>query len=192
MEMDAQEKAYLNMTAASENVQIFDQLMGDLPTSGVGMDFYTRTADALTRLTGESFGGIDPSDSATFDARIKAVALNWSQKMAGQGQVTEYERAMIQQITGEKQKLTPQAAQRLFETLRAAEQRKIDLYNNWISNANGVQQAFNGRFTAYQAAMIKQTQAQQAASGGANKGSGTSNTSGNSNELEDALSKYGN
>ncbi|CAB4170151.1 hypothetical protein UFOVP1087_23 [uncultured Caudovirales phage] len=165
------------------------QLAGD-PESAVSSSMWARIGGELERLTpGMNLGwnGYDANKVTEYDNRIQQAAISYARmSFAGQGQVTESERAMIAEATSKRGTMTTASAVKMLTVMRNAQQRKIDIYNTWASNAGNIQQNFGGRFTDYVAYRMDLANKEQGASAPAG------DTSGNSNpELDDALKQYG-
>lgn len=165
------------------------KLAGD-PTSAVSSSMYARIGGELERLTpGMNMGwnGFDADKITEYDNRIQQAAISYARmSFAGQGQVTESERAMIAEATSKRGTMTQETAVKMLTVMRNAQQRKIDIYNTWAANAGNIQQNFGGRFTDYVAFRMDLANKQQGASAPAGDTSGDSNP-----ELDDALKQYG-
>ena len=175
----------------ASNVANLDEaikLAGD-PTSAVSSSMYARIGGEIERLTpGMNLGwnGYDANNITEYDNRIQQAAIAYARmSFAGQGQVTENERAMIAEATSKRGTMTTETAVKMLTVMRNAQQRKIDIYNTWSSNAGDVQKAFGGRFTDYVAYRMDLANKQNGV------GTATAPAEGPSPELEDALTKYG-
>jgi hypothetical protein len=194
VERQAITDAYTSAQSAASNIRTYDNLLSILPEAGVGTALDDRAWALYSKLTGVKTTGNDPKNIALFESQMSQIALNTSRSLLqGQGQVTESERARIDVLVGGRDKLTIEAAKELFAIAKRAEERKVKLFADWKGNPR-LRQQFNNRFTEYHAAKMAEANTLSVIpnTGGADQNSGTSNTSGNSNELEDALSKYGN
>lgn len=176
----------------SSNVANLDEaikLAGD-PESAVSSSMYARIGGEIERLTpGMNLGwnGYDANKTTEYDNRIQQAGIAYARMaFAGQGQVTENERKMIAEATAKRGTMTTASTVKMLTAMRNAQQRKIDIYNTWTSNAGNLQANFGGRFTDYVAYRMdlanKEQSAASAATGPADSGS--------SQEVEDALQKY--
>ena len=168
----------------SNNVRNLDaaiELAGD-PSSAVSSSLYARIGGELERLApGQNFGwtGYDANNITEYDNRIRNAALAFArQSFQGQGQVTENERAMIDEATAKRGTLTTATTVKVLKAMRDVQQRKIDIYNTWSSNAGGVQEDFKGNFSGYVAFRIDLADKEQKAANAAAKGNSDATNSG--------------
>lgn len=138
---DAEQQLYTEAMASNDNITQLQQMKSIAPSAGVGLDFGTRIGGQLATLLGEPVGSIDPTSVSTLQASAKQLGLNWSQKMRGQGQVTEQERKMIQDMLPQAL-MDPQAFSNLVDTLTQIERRKQTLANEWFSNRDAMRQQY--------------------------------------------------
>ena len=143
---------------------------------------YARIGGELERLApGQNFGwtGYDANNITEYDNRIRNAALAFArQSFQGQGQVTENERAMIDEATAKRGTLTTATTVKVLKAMRDVQQRKIDIYNTWSSNAGGVQEDFKGNFSGYVAFRIDLADKEQKAANAAAKGNSDATNSG--------------
>jgi hypothetical protein len=177
------------MPDLSNNVRNLDaaiQLAGD-PESAVNSSMWARIGGEVERLApGLNLGwnGYDANKITEYDNRIRNAALAFArQSFQGQGQVTENERKMIDEATAKRGMLTTETTVKVLKVMRDAQQRKIDIYNSWTANVDGVQEGFKGRFADYVAFRMALANKEQPVDSG-------SSGSGSSQEVEDALQKY--
>lgn len=162
----------------SSNVANLDEaikLAGD-PESAVSSSMYARIGGEIERLTpGMNLGwnGYDADKTTEYDNRIQQAGIAYARMaFAGQGQVTENERAMIAEATAKRGTMTTATTVKMLTAMRNAQQRKIDIYNTWAANAGNLQANFGGRFTDYVAyRMDLANKEQNAAASAGNSGS---------------------
>ena len=138
---EASQQAFIEAQSAQGFLAQLNELRSVAPTAGIGLDKGTQIARKLTELTGYSFDNIDTSSISTMEAGVRQMALDWSQKMRGQGQVTESERQMIADMMP-KAAMDPQAFNRLLGLLERVQQRKIQLANEWFANQQMYRQQY--------------------------------------------------
>ena len=169
---EAQQQAFIEAQSAQSFLSQLNEIKSVRPTAGVGLDKVTQTARRLTELTGMSFDNIDPSSISTMEAGVRQMALDWSQKMRGQGQVTESERQMIADMMP-KAAMDPASFDRLVAVLERVQKRKIDLANEWFGNVQANRQQY-GSFRNFalqrMEQMEQQTPLSQPPSGGSTSG----------------------
>ena len=112
------------------------------------------------------------------------------QSFQGQGQVTDTERKMIAEATGQRGTMTTAATVKMLTAMRDVQQRKIDIYRSWSSNEGNVQGNYKS-FSEYVGYRIDLANEQQKAAAAAASGDSGSADPGANPELEDALTKYG-
>lgn len=156
--------------ASQSLVSAYDEMMGEIDTAGVGMDLRTRAARLANIAAGTTlFGEQDITSISTWDAATKRIQLDWSQKLKGQGQVTEFERKIIAEALPQAA-MDKDAAKRLLNTLRKGAQRKVDLYRMWSSNPE-LKREWGNNYIAWELSELQKISDQQEKS---NQGSSTS------------------
>jgi len=182
---DAEQQLYDQAMAANDNIIQLDQLTTIAPTAGIGLDAKTRIARGIAQLTGGNVGSIDPTSISTLQSSTKQLGLNWSQKMKGQGQVTESERQLIADML--PQSLSdPATFNNLVSLLKKVEQRKQQMADEWFSNQAELRQKY-GSFRGFMLTRVKQLEITAPTGGnGPDSAAPPANP-----ELEDALKQYG-
>jgi hypothetical protein len=104
---------------------------------------------ALSQFMGFEIGDIDQTNIDVARQMIADRALEAAQRMKGQGQITENERAMLA-MTIPKLENDPEAFNTIIDILSKAEDRKIALYEGWESASPEVRARGWGSY-AYQA-----------------------------------------
>lgn len=151
---EAEQQLYNDSLAANDNLIQLENLKQLRPSAGVGLDFMTRTVTALVKLTGEPIGSIDPTSVSSLQASTRQMGLNWSQKMRGQGQVTEFERQQIVEMLPQALQ-DPQAFDNLVNLLTQLESRKQALAQEWFADPMGNRQRY-GTFRGFMLQRINQ------------------------------------
>jgi hypothetical protein len=138
-----------NIAASVVNLDAAMRLAGD-PGAAVDSNFMTRIGGEVERLMpGMGFTEFDANNITEYDNRIRNAAIQYArQSFQGQGQVTEWERRMIDEAVGQRGTLTNATAQKVLRVMRDSEQRKIDMFNEWNSNEQ-LKQRWNYNFGAY-------------------------------------------
>ena len=149
---DAETQLYNDALAADDNIIQLKQLREIAPTAGIGLDGQTRLARQIVTLTGMPLGSIDPTSVSTLQASTRQLGLNWSQKMRGQGQVTEFERQQIVEMLPQSLQ-DPQAFNNLVTLLEQVEMRKKTIAKEWFSNQQELRQKY-GSFRGYMLARV--------------------------------------
>jgi hypothetical protein len=181
---EAEQQLYTEATAANDNIMQLDQLAAIAPTAGVGLDAKTRLMRGISQLTGGDVGDIDPTSISTLQSSTKQLGLNWSQKMNGQGQVTESERQLIADML--PQSLSdPQAFQNLVSFLKKVEMRKQRMANEWFTNQATLRQQY-GSFRGFMLTRVTELEIAAPTTGNGPDAAPAANT-----ELDDALKQYG-
>lgn len=169
---EAASLAYTEAQAAYSFLGQISELRSVAPTAGIGLDKGTQIARRLTELTGMSFDNIDTSSISTMEAGVRQMALDWSFKMKGQGQVTESERDMIAKMMPQAA-MDPDAFNRLVDLLERTQKRKIALADEWFANQKDYRQRY-GSFRGFALARMKELEASdplsQPPSGGSTSG----------------------
>lgn len=181
---EAEQQLYTEAMAANDNVMQLDQLAAIAPTAGVGLDAKTRLMRGIAQLTGGNVGEIDPTSISTLQASTKQLGLNWSQKMKGQGQVTESERQLISDMLPQAVS-DPQAFQNLVSFLKKVEMRKQQMANEWFTNQAALRQQY-GSFRGFMLSRVKELEISAPMTGNGPDSAPAANP-----ELEDALKQYG-
>jgi hypothetical protein len=181
---EAEQQLYTEALAANDNVMQLDQLSAIAPTAGIGLDAMTRIGRGISQLTGGDVGDIDPTSISTLQSSTKQLGLNWSQKMKGQGQVTESERQLIADML--PQSLSdPQAFQNLVSFLKKVEMRKQRMANEWFTNQAALRQQY-GSFRGFMLTRVTELEIAAPTTGNGPDAAPAANT-----ELDDALKQYG-
>lgn len=152
------------LPAVAQNVVQFDNLgrLAADPSTGINSDFISRAGRQLEiMLPGSTFSNLDPNNITEFNNQLQQAALAYAQgAFKGQGQVTENERLMIQRAVGEPGTLTRESAVKLFQIMRDAEMRKLQMIQNWKQDSS-LRDQYGGDFSAYQTDMLMQATMEQ-------------------------------
>jgi hypothetical protein len=159
--------------ASQSLVSAYDEMMGEIDSAGVGSDLLTKAQRLANIAAGANIvGDSDITSIGTWDAAPKRIQLDWSQKLKGQGQVTEFERRIIAEALPQAG-MNKDAAKRLLNTLKKGAQRKVDLYRMWSSNPS-LKREWGNNYIAWELNELQKISDEQEKS---NQGSGTSNSS---------------
>lgn len=181
---DAENQLYTDALAANDNLIQLQQLRTIAPTAGIGLDAKTRIAREIVKLTGGNVGNIDPTSVTALEASTRQLGLNWSQKMRGQGQVTEFERQQIVEMLPQSLQ-DPQAFNNLVSLLEGVERRKQTIAREWFANQADLRQQY-GSFRGFMLARVDEMPITAPTTGNGPDAAPSSNP-----ELEDALKQYG-
>lgn len=108
---------------ASGRIATFDRALDLIDEGGVGSDWYTQLQRKAALGTGLDLGPIKVSSASELDTYMAQIELDASKAIKGQGQVTEFERKIIQASKG---KITsdPKALKKVLGVLRDIEVRR--------------------------------------------------------------------
>lgn len=133
--------------AAQPNIQRYDRMMKLVDTSGAGPGLGQQVVRTLAQLSGRDIGDVNLSDMQEFSKLSNDLQLSLAQGQKGLGQLTEGERAIIKDALPSLN-TDKTAMKRIITVLRAAEQRKADLYESWKDLPPSVK-AQHGGFESY-------------------------------------------
>jgi hypothetical protein len=129
-------------------------------------------------------GDIDPTSISSLQASTRQLGLNWSQKMRGQGQVTEFERQQIVEMLPQALQ-DPQAFDNLVTLLESVEKRKKAIAREWFGNRAALKQQY-GSLRGFMLARVDEMPISAPTTGNGPDAAPAANT-----ELDDALKQYG-
>jgi len=171
-----------NIPAIEQSARILDDTLAIAsdPSSRVSSSMYDRVGSQIAVLApewGPKFleavggGNFDPNKIAQYDNLIVQAGLEFArQKFQGQGQVTEWERALINKAMAERGTMPRESAIKVLTVMRDAERRKMRMMEIWKSNIGGVKEANNYDFGRFIAEYVWRENERQMA---ANSGSGS-------------------
>ncbi len=181
---DAEDQLYIDALAAEDNLIQLQNLRSIAPTAGIGLDAKTRIARGIAQLSGMPVGDIDPTSISSLQASTRQLGLNWSQKMRGQGQVTEFERQQIVEMLPQALQ-DPQAFDNLVTLLESVEKRKKAIAREWFGNRAALKQQY-GSLRGFMLARVDEMPISAPTTGNGPDAAPAANT-----ELDDALKQYG-
>jgi hypothetical protein len=154
LDSDAEQQLYIEAQSATDNLIQLNNLAAIRPTAGIGLDKATDISRRIVTLTGMSWGDIDPTSISSLQASTRQLGLNWSQKMKGQGQVTEFERQQIVEMLPQAL-MDPQAFDNLVELLKKTESRKMQMADEWFSDQANLRRQY-GSFRGFMLSRVKE------------------------------------
>lgn len=165
---ELQSKVAAEVRSANLSLGNYRQMLSMVDTAGVGSDFRTRISAEIARLGGYDFNGIDVSDQAVFNQKVKELNIDFAQKLQGQGQITEFERQIIAESLPQAG-MNADAAKRVLTVLITGAERKQTMWKKW-NMSPGLREAYNNRYEIYEAEYLAEVDAAQRGGGGAPSG----------------------
>jgi len=140
--------AYTNANAAGGRIEQLNRLQ-QIGQGITGPDLLSRAGRGIAEALGMPIGQFDPANISQFKRELADMAVTASQRLRGQGQITESERRLLIE-TLPAIDTNPQAFRTVINILKSAEQRKVEQVQAWEGSSSEDKkdgwQAFQFRF----------------------------------------------